>query len=110
MEIESLIARMDAVLTTRLHGLALAVKNGVPVLAIDPVHGGAKISRQAETIGWPVVFAAEAMDDQKLRDALEYCLSGAARIKARECAENARRVLQEAQNCFITEFRRETLG
>src|SRR5581483_6554472 len=29
-EVESLIARTDAVLTTRLHGLVLALKNGVP--------------------------------------------------------------------------------
>ena len=52
-EVESLIARMDVVLTTRLHGMVLALKNGVPAIAIDPIAGGAKIRRQAETIGWP---------------------------------------------------------
>jgi hypothetical protein len=35
-EVESSIARMDVVLTTRLHGTALSLKNGVPVVAIDP--------------------------------------------------------------------------
>src|SRR5262245_52851065 len=29
-QVESLIARMDLVLTTRLHGMVLAIKNGVP--------------------------------------------------------------------------------
>src|SRR5262249_19559698 len=62
-EIESLIARMDLVLTTRLHGTVLALKNGVPVVAIDPVAGGAKIRRQAETVGWPIIFAGDAVTD-----------------------------------------------
>ena len=44
-EVESLIARMDVVLTTRLHGLVLALKHGVPVVAIDPIAGGAKLRR-----------------------------------------------------------------
>ena len=43
-EIEALIARMDVLITTRLHGLVLALKNGVPVIAIDAVLGGGKIS------------------------------------------------------------------
>ena len=51
-EIESLIARMDMVVTTRLHGLELALKNGVPAIAVDPQAGGAKIERQAREIGW----------------------------------------------------------
>jgi exopolysaccharide biosynthesis predicted pyruvyltransferase EpsI len=45
-EVESLIARMDVVLTTRLHGMVLALKNGVPAIAIDSVAGGAKVRRQ----------------------------------------------------------------
>ena len=32
-EIESLIGRMDMVVTTRLHGMVLALKNGVPAIA-----------------------------------------------------------------------------
>lgn len=51
--------RMDAVVTTRLHGMVFALKN-VPALAVDPIRGGAKILRQAEAIGWPVVFVADS--------------------------------------------------
>src|SRR5262249_15620796 len=32
-EVESLIARVDLMVTTRLHGMVLALKNGVPALA-----------------------------------------------------------------------------
>jgi hypothetical protein len=38
------------------------LKDGVPAVAIDPVSGGAKIRRQAATLGWPVVFDADALD------------------------------------------------
>jgi hypothetical protein len=38
-EVESMIARMDAIVTTRLRGLVLALKNSVPALAVDPVAG-----------------------------------------------------------------------
>jgi hypothetical protein len=66
-EIESLIARMDAVVTTRLHGMVLALKNSIPVVAIDPMSGGAKIRRQAEIIGWPTVFDVDALTDEALQ-------------------------------------------
>lgn len=32
-----MLRRLDVVVTTRLHGLVLALKNGVPALAVDPV-------------------------------------------------------------------------
>jgi hypothetical protein len=56
-QVESAIARADVVVTTRLHGLVLALKNGIPVLAVDPVAGGAKVAAQAAAWGWPVLTA-----------------------------------------------------
>jgi polysaccharide pyruvyl transferase WcaK-like protein len=50
------IARADVVVTTRLHGLVLALKQGVPVLAVDPVAGGARVATQAAAWGWPVLL------------------------------------------------------
>ncbi|MDJ0903111.1 MAG: polysaccharide pyruvyl transferase family protein [Xenococcus sp. MO_188.B8] len=103
-EVESLIARMDLVLTTRLHGTVLALKNGVPALAIDPIAGGAKILRQAETIGWPIVFTADTVTDEALHKAFEYCLTDAARTKAKECCERARKNLTEVHETFVKEI------
>jgi hypothetical protein len=70
-EIESLIARMDAVVTTRLHGAVLALKNGVPAVMFDPEVGGAKIARQARLLGWPLVFTVDALRPEELRAALD---------------------------------------
>jgi hypothetical protein len=92
-EVESLIARTDALVTTRLHGLVLALKNGVPAVAIDPEAGGAKLRRQAETVGWPICFTADRLDATVLADALDYCLTEDARELAQACAERARTLL-----------------
>ncbi len=100
-EVESLIARMDVVLTTRLHGAVLALKNGVPPVVIDPIAGGAKIQRQMETIGWPVFFVADSISDQDLQKAFEYCLTEEARRNARECRNRARKKVAETRDQFI---------
>jgi hypothetical protein len=99
-EVESLLARMDVVLTTRLHGMVLALKRGVPAVVVDPVAGGAKITRQAQTIGWPYVFAADATDED-LSAALDECLAAPARERARACAERARARLAETRAAFL---------
>lgn len=104
LEVESLIARMDLVLTTRLHGTVLALKNGVPAIAIDPIAGGAKILRQAETIGWPVVFTADTVTDDALQRAFEYCLTESAKTKAQECSQRARQKLTAVYEILVKEI------
>ena len=88
-EIESLIARVDVLVTTRLHGMVLALKNGVPAIAIDPEDGGVKIRRQAEAIGWPVIFTVDRLDLPALEEAFSFCLTVEARALAVACADRA---------------------
>jgi hypothetical protein len=102
-EVESLIAKTDLVLTTRLHGLVLSLKSGVPVVAVDPVGGGGKITRQAHALEWPLVFASDRLDDDELRSAFDDCLGPdtrqlAARIRSRaiERLADVRPLLMEA--------------
>jgi Polysaccharide pyruvyl transferase len=101
-EVASLIARADLVVTTRLHGLVLALRQGVPAVAIDPIAGGAKLSRQAEAIGWPALVSAATLTDEALGEAFDYCLTPEARSRARECAEGAQRELAELEQSFVT--------
>lgn len=101
-EVESLIARMDVVVTTRLHGLVFALKNGVPAIAVDAIDGGAKVSQQARIIGWPVVFTLDQVSDKGLDIAYHYCLTAEARARAQECARRACQHLQETQRLFET--------
>jgi polysaccharide pyruvyl transferase WcaK-like protein len=100
-EVATLIARVDAVVTTRLHGLVLALRAGVPALAIDPVAGGAKIRRQAEAVGWPHVRVGDALDDADLSAALDLCLTDEARALARACAARAAGHVEAVRAQFV---------
>jgi hypothetical protein len=104
-EIESLISRVDVLLTTRLHGLVLALKNGVPPVAIDTVPRGGKVSRQAEVLGWPASFLVESLDDRTLQEAFRYCLTDASRAKACECRDRAHTLLNDMRDEFNSELR-----
>lgn len=100
-EVEALLSRMDAVITTRLHGLVLALKNGVPALAIDRVAGGAKIKKQAEAIGWPLVFTADRLDHGDLERALASCLTPDMRERASTCAREAIAATEDTRNRLL---------
>jgi hypothetical protein len=50
-EFESILSLVDAVVTTRLHGLVLSHKSQIPVVAIDPIAGGDKVKAQALALG-----------------------------------------------------------
>ncbi|MDQ0773489.1 polysaccharide pyruvyl transferase WcaK-like protein [Streptomyces aurantiacus] len=71
----ALVGGFDLVLTTRLHGLVLALRTGTPVLAVDPVRGGAKLSAQAGALRWPALLGAEQLSHASLDRWWTWCLS-----------------------------------
>lgn len=99
-EFEALCSRLDAVITTRLHGLVLALKTGVPAVAVDPVNGGGKVTRQAEALGWPHVLSSETLCDASLSRALSECLRVDARQLAWSCASAAGSDVERLQQEF----------
>lgn len=94
-EVAALVAKMDAVVTTRLHGLVLALRAGVAAAAVDPIAGGAKVAAQARAVGWPHVVTSDEVDDKTLRRVLDACLEPAAGKLALDCAERARQRLEQ---------------
>ncbi len=98
--VERALAACDFVVTTRLHGTVLALKNGVPVIPIDPEPDGAKIVQQAKTLGWSPVFVASQVTDQQLLDAASFCQTAEARILAATAAENAAQILADVKAEF----------
>jgi hypothetical protein len=87
--LESILSRLDLVITMRMHGLVLALKHGVPVLAVDPVAGGAKVAAQARCWGWPAVVApgpGGAVEAGRLDYWRDWCLSAEGRRAARQAA------------------------
>jgi hypothetical protein len=99
--VTSLMARMDIVVTTRLHGLVLALRGGVPALALEPIPGGYKVRPQAEILGWPAVVGIEDLSDRTLDEAFDLCLSDEGRRLALACAERAAAEVAEVAERFI---------
>lgn len=101
-EVTALIGRADLVLTTRLHGLVLALSQSIPVVALDSVPGGAKVIAQARALGWPAAMTVDELDEEKLADHYDWCLTPEAREHARDSAlagatevEQTRRLLAD---------------
>lgn len=100
-QVESVIAQMSLVLTTRPHGMVLALKNGVPVIVVDPIAGGAKVIRQAHVLRWPAAVTVDQVTTDVLDDLLAFCLSEEARSTAPACRDHATRLLRSVRRDFI---------
>lgn len=90
-ELESILSRLDLVITMRMHGLVLALKHGIPALAVDPVAGGAKVTAQARSWRWPAVVApgpAGTIDVGAMNRWRDWCLSAPGRRRARLAAQS----------------------
>ena len=86
-QLQSVLPRLDCVVTDRLHGLVLALRAGIPALAVDPVAGGAEVTAQARACDWPALVPAERLDAGELDRWLNWCLTdgrAAARSRQRE--------------------------
>lgn len=105
-QVLAVLGRCDVVVTTRLHGLVLGLKAGVPVVAVDPVAGGAKVSRQAAALGWEEVLLADEADVDALLSALERCLRPEARAAATARVAAATDALRPVREAFLSEFGR----
>lgn len=105
-QILSVLARADVVVTTRLHGLVLGLRAGVPVVAVDPVAGGAKVHRQAQVLGWDAVLLPEHADPAAITRLVRRCLEPAARTAAAACADRARAALAPVREELLAELRR----
>lgn len=103
-EVEALIAAMDMVITTRLHGTVLALKNEVPVIPVDPILGGAKITAQVKALDWPVLLQVPDLSLQQLADAFDFCLTTDAIEAAKNCANSAKAAVAQRQREFLTQF------
>lgn len=82
----------------------MAIKNGVPVVAIDSVQGGAKITRQVQALEWPVLLAAQDVSVEALRRAFDYCLTEEARTAVAKCRGRAVTLLADVQREFLRAF------
>jgi hypothetical protein len=97
VDVEAALAGVDAVVTTRMHGLVLALRRGVPAVAVDVVPGGAKVSRQAAVLGWPAVLTVGDLTAERLSTHLTWALGAEAARLAEDCARRAAGALDEVR-------------
>jgi hypothetical protein len=81
--------------------MVYALKHGVPVVAVDPIRGGEKLTAQARSLGWPHVLASDEVTEEKLAVAFERCLRPESKLEALGCAAGARDQLAEIQTIFF---------
>jgi hypothetical protein len=103
-QVESALARCDAIATTRMHGLALALKTGIPAVGVDPVTGGGKVSTQARALGWPGIARVGETSPGELAGLLRWSLSAEARALAAGVAGQARPALERLRAEFLALF------
>lgn len=103
-QVESALARCDAIATTRMHGLALALRAGVPGVGVDPVTGGGKVSTQARALGWPGIARVGETSPGELAGLLRWSLSAEARALAADVAGQARPALGRLRAEFLALF------
>ena len=96
-QLQSVLARADAVVTTRLHGLVLALRAGVPALALDPVAGGAKVTAQAAALRWPAARIVDRVQLAELQALLDWCLGEQARAQAGAAARHGKAGLEQVR-------------
>lgn len=85
-QLDALLRRLDVVVASRMHGLVLGLRAGVPVLAVDPVRGGAKVTAQARALSWPAVLRSDEVAPDALDRCWRWCLSAAGRAAAARIA------------------------
>ena len=100
-QFESILRRTDFVITNRLHGLVLGLKNSVPVIAIDAVAGGGKVTAQAKALGWPLLIAAEDLSVEKLRESARLCLGSNLASDIQKSQQQAFSSIEETKDQFI---------
>jgi hypothetical protein len=100
-QLESLVRRLDVVITTRLHGLVFSLRSGTPVVAIDPVAGGGKVTAQARAVGWPLVLDGENVDAAAIGRAVGQCLDDAVKDSVARSQALACERLREVRDRFL---------
>ncbi|WP_216216740.1 polysaccharide pyruvyl transferase family protein [Amycolatopsis aidingensis] len=82
-QVLAVLRRLDVLVTTQAQDLVLALGQGVPVLAVDPVNGGGRLSAQACVLGWPALVSAEDTPvPGAFEDRWRWCLSAEGRQRA----------------------------
>lgn len=106
---ENLVSRFDVVISSRLHGMVFSLKNGVPVVAIDSISGGAKVTKQANAVDWPVILNGGNITSERVSEAVNLCLTHDIKNKAMTIKNNAVNKLDAVKEKFIKDIQSHSI-
>lgn len=109
-QVESMIRHMDIVITTRLHGSVLALRNSVPPIAIDSVPGGAKVLKQMRALNWPLVYTVDTLNKERLEEAVRMALTEQSSQLAATRTKRALIALNKVEIRFIEALKQDVHG
>lgn len=104
-QLEALVSKCDYVISSRLHGTVYSLKNNIPVLAIDCVAGGAKVTAQMQAVKWPAIINGDGLTVDDLKEGVKVALNNKKNID--DLKINAMQKINEIEKLLIkglTEF------
>lgn len=103
-QLEALIRRVDVIISSRLHGVVYGLKNGVPVVAIDCIAGGAKVSEQVKALEWPLLLNGDGIRADGIAEAVRQALTSETRRLLGAVQARAASRLLEIRHAFLTDL------
>ena len=100
-QLEAVLRRVDVVITTRLHGMVLSLRVGVPCVAIDPIAGGGKVRSQAQRWAGRTCSALTSSRWTIVRAMVDECRNQRARRLAGDTVAEARHLLEPRRAEFF---------
>ena len=64
-----------------MHGLVYSLKNNIPALAIDCIANGAKVTAQAEAVGWPAILNGDGITVENIKTGVKTAIDNKDKIK-----------------------------
>lgn len=85
--------------------MVFSLKNETPVVAIDAVAGGAKVTAQARALGWPLLLDGDTVSPQELAHAVGLCLNGSMDQRVQTCRATAIARVRDLERTFGNRLR-----
>lgn len=80
--------------------MVFSLKNETPVVAIDAVAGGAKVTAQARVLGWLLLLEGDTVSPQELAHAVGLCLNGSMDEQVQTCRATALAKVRDFEIAF----------
>jgi hypothetical protein len=94
-------SNLDLVITTRMHGLLLSLSMGIPVIAMDQIEGGKKVTNISNKIEWDWCYSVKDINLSDITQCLSQVFEADTRSKVEKSRALAMSLSQDALKIFL---------